>query len=640
MLSVRLRAGLALIAAACLGAVTAPANAATYCVGGSPEASLCDSPPTGLQAALDAAGAHAGPDSVVLREYQNTLADGVVYSDHGQADNGVSIAGAVCDHYCSRAALSGGLPGATLLAFTGGGGAHVDVSVIDLRPGPGVTGLMLPPGGEAQVDVFGADGSIGIRAEGTAARPAAIHGGWFSQIRGGLTDIAIDAEGAATVDESHITSDIGARSRSTDGLLQIRNSQLHASVGVTGTGAKLTRSYLDLRDQSGPTLGLAAICPDSGAPDAEISATNVTVRGSGEAGSTGARAIGRGGDGDSCDATVRLNSTILNGVGTSLEVVGGAGTGADPRDGLGRIEAAYSNFDPSAIHQTEPSALTTDNPGGNVYGDPRFNPRGDDPSFGPFLSWDSPLIDRGDPAPPDSPDPWWVTTVGRRDIGANEYQFGTPCANARKLPEHPIPRGGTVQLGVDACDRDLDPLEVHWTLSNGKQLDYPYDYDTFGKPAFSRRYSRIGTFVERVTVSDPTGRSVTAQVAVRVVRQWMRHLSVVPRRMRPSALESVPNDTEIRFATRVPGPVNFRIERGILRRRTGKLRWARTRFHFKANSQPKDDTGLPLSKGLAVLRFNGWQRGHMLRPGRYRLVAKPPGARPMRVRFRMLKVHL
>jgi hypothetical protein len=30
----------------------------------------------------------------------------------------------------------------------------------------------------------------------------------------------------------------------------------------------------------------------------------------------------------------------------------------------------------------------------------------------------------------------------------------------------------------------------------------------------------------------------------------------------------------------------------------------------------------------------------VLRPGRYRLVAKPPGARPMRVRFRMLKEHL
>jgi hypothetical protein len=159
-------------------------------------------------------------------------------------------------------------------------------------------------------------------------------------------------------------------------------------------------------------------------------------------------------------------------------------------------------------------------------------------------------------------------------------------------------------------------------------------------PTVRRVYPITGTFVEQVTVTDPTGRSGTSQVAVRVVRQWMRRLAVVPKRMRPSALESVPTDTEIRFATRVPGPVNFRIERGIPRRDSGALRWVHTRFHFRAISEPSDATLRPELKGLAVLRFNGWQRGHVLRPGRYRLVAKPPGARPMRVRFRMLKEHL
>jgi hypothetical protein len=68
MLSVRLRAGLALIAAACLGAAAAPANAATYCAPADPAADGCDGGDFGtIQEALDAAAAHAGPDIVFIR---------------------------------------------------------------------------------------------------------------------------------------------------------------------------------------------------------------------------------------------------------------------------------------------------------------------------------------------------------------------------------------------------------------------------------------------------------------------------------------------------------------------------------------------------------------------------------------------
>jgi hypothetical protein len=64
----------------------------------------------------------------------------------------------------------------------------------------------------------------------------------------------------------------------------------------------------------------------------------------------------------------------------------------------------------------------------------------------------------------------------------------------------------------------------------------------------------------------------------------------------------------------------------------------RTRFRFHAQSAPVGTTLSP-PDGITTLRFNGWLEGRKVRPGRYRLVATPPGARPMRVRFRMLKVH-
>ena len=375
MLSMRLGARLALGAVALATAVPAAADANTYCAGAVPQFYGCDASSPTIQGALDVAGSNPGYDLVRIVHGRHVLAAGVVYSDHGQADNEVWIgsgAGNCAKSLCAQVTLAGGAPGATLLSFGGGGGAKVAVEGISFEPATGVTALMLPPGGSGSVKVRGEDGSIGIRSEGTAARPALI-GAQIAQPLGGAPDIAIDAAGAARVDRPYITSDIAARSRMSDGLLDIRDGFIHARTGVTGDHARIIRSLLDLRDASGPSVGIEAVCPSAAAADADVSAINVTVLAGANSESAGARAVARGGDGDSCDATARLNSTILHGVATSLQAIGDPGSGTDPRDGTARSEMAYSNFDPGTVAASGPTHVETVSPGGNVYGDPRFN---------------------------------------------------------------------------------------------------------------------------------------------------------------------------------------------------------------------------------------------------------------------------
>lgn len=629
----RLGAGLVLSAVALAAAAPASAEANTYCAGAVPRFYGCTASSPTIQGAFDAAGSNPGYDIVRIVDGRHVLAAGVVYSDHGQPDNEVWVgtgAGSCVKSVCAPVTLAGGAPGATLLSFGGGGGAKVTVEGLGFEPPAGVTALMLPPGGRATVQVRGDDGSIGIRSEGTAGRPAIIALAQITQPLGGAADIAIDAAGAARVDLPYITSDIAARSRISDGLLDIREGRIFARTGVTGQHARITRSLLDLRGASGPSTGIEAVCPSANAPDADVSAINVTVMAGGTAESTGARAVGRGGDGDSCDATARLNSTILHGVATSLEAIGDPGSGTDPRDGTARFEMAYSNFDPGAVAQSGPTHVETASPGGNVYGDPGFNPRAPDAlGPGPGLAWDSPLIDRGDPALVEDPEPGPFQKIvnGRRDIGVREYLFATPNVGIGAEPWLAIRPGRTVRLGAGATDMDGDPLHVKWAFSDGTVSEYE-EVGEIPIPSFTRRYPRPGSYVERVTATDPTGRTGSGEVVVVVRRQRMLRLSIVPRRFRASRTEAALNGTVIRFRTTIlDETVHFRVERGMRRRGSPGIRWVRTRHRFEApnNARPGERP------------FNGWIDGRRLRPGRYRLVGAPRGVRPLRARFRILR---
>jgi hypothetical protein len=292
MLNMHSGAVLVLSALVCLAWVTPAAQANTYCAGSVPGGYGCSAFVSTIQGALDAAGSNPGADSVRIADGAHVLGTGLTYSDLGQPANEVFVgSGARCDKTsCRPVTLAGGAPGDTLLAFSGGGGAKVTVESLQFHPNTGVTGLMVPPGGEARVEVDGEDGSTGIRTVGSVARPAVV---WASvrQHLGGARDIAIDALGETVIQFAYIRSDVAARSSGSNGLLRIRDSVLNASTGITGSDASLTRSLLDLREGPAPRVGFEAICPDANAPDAELTATNVTLLAKREPDTTGARAI-------------------------------------------------------------------------------------------------------------------------------------------------------------------------------------------------------------------------------------------------------------------------------------------------------------------------------------------------------------
>ncbi len=629
MVSVRCGIGLALSALVVAATAAAPASAAVICVGLPQRQGLqgCDDLRQGLQETLDAAAERAGADTVRIFGTTHLVPAGLVYSDRGQPDNAVVIEeGADCDRYgCTQVSLEGGPLGGSMLSFAGGGGAQVTVTGLGFKPDSGVTAFALPAGAEAEgVWVTGRDGSTGIRSNGTPERPVVIRSGHIEHEVGGARDVGIDATGTTVLEDVILGADIAARSRAA-GSLDIRGGTISGPTAVTGTNARLLGTAVDLRRVAGPAIGLEAACEGPAAADAELVATNVTLLADGAPESTGVRAVVRGGDGESCDAVARINSTILNGVTTTLDAAGEAGSGAAPQDGVARVEAAYSNFSAAAVQQSGPSEIETAFPGRNLDADPGFNPLVIYPDYA--LRWNSPLVDSGDPAAPEEWQQRWIRVRhGRRDIGADEYDFFTPSIYPTAEPYGVVRRGRSVQLRSVPFDQDYEPMQVRWRFSDGTVSEYEARFPV-DEPRIERYYPVVGTYVERVTATDPTGLSTAGSVRVRVVRQRMERLWLSRPRFRVAPTRHHFMDVYIRFRMAAPDTVTFRIERAIARRRGRGLRWVRMRGSFRAFGGP----------GTNGRQFNGWLRGRRLRPGLYRVVAAPLGVRPLRARFQIIR---
>jgi hypothetical protein len=174
---------------------------------------------------------------------------------------------------------------------------------------------------------------------------------------------------------------------------------------------------------------------------------------------------------------------------------------------------------------------------------------------------------------------------------------------------------------------DGDPLHVKWEFSDGTVSEYE-EVGDIPIPYFTRRYPRPGSYVERVTATDPTGRTASAQTVVVVRRQRMLGLSIVPRRFRAPRRETRKTRTVIRFRTSIQDEtVHFRVERGVPGRGSHGIRWVKTRHRLRAVA----------NVGVTKRPFNGWIAGRRLRPGRYRLVGAPRHVRPLRARFAILR---
>ena len=601
----RVCVGLVLSAAAGLAAAPG-AGATTYCIdpgsAGAPECIYAASP----QQALNIAAAHPGFDTVVLGPGTYDVGAGLGYSDGGSADNGLRIESRTqCPnkYTCNTSTLRGGAPGAAVLSLSAPGGADVRAVGVTFQPEDAAAGLALGPGARAQGgQVRAGESTTGIRLEGIASAPAIVSG--YTSLSG---SIAVDAPGHGIVENAFLSGLLGVRVTGA-GSVDIRGGSISTTDGVTGSRVRIAGTAITF-GQTWPrtpdsSFGVEAVCDDEASADASVDITNATIAADPRAGgtTTGVRAAGRGGDGAACDATVRMSSTIVHNTDVSLDVRGAAGSGADPRDGNARIEAAYSDFSAAAARVSGPATLETSSPGQNVDTDPGFVSLGY-PNYPLF--WTSPLINAGDPAQPEEwQQPYIEVAHGRRDIGESEYGFHRPELTPSVYPPV-VATGARVDLYSGATDADPgDPLEYVWTFP---------DRSKSSEESLTRRFYTTGRYVFHVRVTDPTGQVAEADLTARVVEQRLSDLRVRPARFRAARRRSDGGRVSIRFRARAADTIVFRVHRATHRRGSSRIRWRRVPRTFE----------FPAYEGAAnSVPFNGWLRRHRLRPGLYRLIAR------------------
>jgi PKD domain len=596
-------------------ALPGTASATTYCSGGFNLNRPCDANLPTLQAALDAASLHAGAD-VVRLGFGEFSSPGFVYDDRGSATNGVTIEGTIfCEAHtaCGQTQLEGAGTGGRQLSFTGAGGAPVTVSRIQVQVGGGAVGLELPAGGratEVYIETL-ADGATGVRLAGAGAlleqSVIALH-------PGGATDTGVDAAAASVVHRVTVYADVGIRSESA-GLLQVTGGEFNTHTGIRANHARIAGAVLD--GSQGP--GVEAVCPDPTAPDADVSVTNATVRGTGAASSVGVRALASDGGGQSCAAGLDLNSSTITGVATSL-LVHGEGAGA------GHVDARYSNFEPAKVVTEGPATVNTSSPGGNLNVDPAFihsQPGLPPPVAALWVTprWGSQLIDRGDPA---APEPWQQGVLkvvhGRRDIGAVEYGFNVPFAfpavsNKKVGPRVPV------EFSTNAHDLDIDdPLTTSWLFDDGTTATA--SGVSFVQAHATRAFKRIGRQGGTLTVVDGSGQKASVRADVDVVRPQIQSLGLSRSRIRGR------KRVRASCALDVPARVVFTVQRRVHRHH--RSLWKRVPGHRTVIA----DQSIP--DAWARIRVGRRWGERRLRPGLFRLTASPTGGKAAHVRFRVL----
>jgi hypothetical protein len=558
---------------------------------------------------------------VVLGAETYDVGDGLAYSDGGAADNGLLIESRMhCpDRYsCYHSTLRGGAPGAAVLRLDAPGGSEVSVDGLRLEATSGAIGLVLGPGARARGVNSQAYDAIGIRLEGTPAKPAVVSASWANG------EIAVEAPGHGILHNVTLSGGVGARGHA-GGSLDIRGGGIAAFTGVTAVAARITGTAITFAEvghpgASGSPVGVEAKCGDPDSAPASIEIVNATIAARDQASATGVRATARGGDGAACDATVRMSSSIVHNAEVSLDARGDAGSGADPRDGTARIDASYSDFRAGATAATGPATIETSAPGHNVDTDPQFAAPG---WLAYPLLWTSPLIDAGEPAPPEEWQRPYVDVVrGRRDIGEFEYGFNRPKLSP--FVSWPVVATGTpvsVYAGADDADPG-DRLEHLWTLPDGS---------TSTEETLERTFSAPGRYGFHVKVTDPTGHVAEATLTARVVRQVLSDLRVRPARFRPSLRRGDSRAARIRFSARAADTIDFRVDRAARRPGSRRIRWRRVPGGFHALAFASR-----YGRGETV-GFDGWLK-HRLRPGLYRLTARSRGiGTPARARFRVIR---
>ena len=461
----------------------APAGATTYCV--APATGCGGGDLSTLAAALTAASGNAGADDVRLGS--GALTDGPWSYVDVSGTNPVTIRGA--GQFGSQLASLGAGPTLTLV----NGNADNVVVYGSAFAAPPAVAVSLTAGTLSNSEVLVPTGGRGVDATGaTVDHVAIVPAGGGSN---GHTAVRADV---STIRDSSISTTNGVEV--VNPPVDVRRSTIVTKgYGLQSgwSGTTISDSLIVLNDST--AVGVEGIC-DLATGTITIDASNLTVTGAGTGG-IAFRSLG----GQLCGGHVAVSSSLVQGVGTTVDCVPGAQTGA-----TASVSVSYSDADLAGAGK-----VTGNCNGGGVDGGHNFLA---DPGLAsiatlqPVPRFDSPLVDAGDPAAPGAGQPTDLAGLpravnGRRDVGAFEYGRRAPLLTVVPSPASVL-TAEPVTFAATTSDSDLgDVVTVGWAFDDGASATGGEVTHAFATP---------GTHTATATATDSAGVS-TVRAAIVVV---------------------------------------------------------------------------------------------------------------------------
>ena len=454
---------------------TAPAAATTYCA---TPASGCGGGdfPT-LAAALSAASGNAGADDVQLGATAYT--DGPWSYVDMTGTNPVTIRGAGQ----LESQLASFATGPTL-ALTNGSADNVAI----YAPPEGVA-LHLTQGTLSNSEVLVSAKGRGVDATGATVEHSAIVPAGSAT---GNTAVRADS---ATVSDTSISTTNGVEIVNTP--VAVRRSTIVTKGYGLQSGLHNTEISDSLIVLNDPTaVGVEGIC-DLSVGYITIDAANLTVTGAGSGG-IAFRSIG----GQLCGGYISVSSSLVQGVGTTVDCAPGIGSAS--------VAVSYSDADLAGAGKVTGTCTGAVDAGNNFLADPKLASLA---TLQPIPRFDSPLIDAGDPAAPDADQPTDLAGLpravnGRRDVGAFEYGRRAPLLSVAAEPTT-VQATEPVTFTATTSDPDLgDTVTVGWSFDDGATAT--------GAQA-THAFAAAGTHTATATATDSAGVTTVAAVTVEAV---------------------------------------------------------------------------------------------------------------------------